>query len=72
MILWNLFPKLSKDENENKKNFERVFNEKNQKIEDVELSKDPDVVLALVGNGQDSKIIKLIKDKAVKLELESD
>lgn len=66
--MWNLFPKLQKDEKENKKNFEKVYAEKNMKIDDVELSKDPEVCLTLC-NG---KSIKLIKDKVSKLELESE
>jgi len=66
--MWTLFPKPSKDETEIKKNFDKVFSEKNQKIDDVEISRDPDVIFTLC-NG---KTIKMIKDKVCKLELESD
>jgi len=65
--MWNLFPKTTNVE-ESKKNFDRVIAEKNQKIDDVEISKDVDTIFTLC-NG---KTIKLIKERAVKLELESE
>lgn len=71
VILWNLFPKQTKEEKKAEepiKNYDKIYNEKNAKIDDVEISKDPETVLLLC-NG---KIMKLIKDKQLKLELESE
>jgi len=70
VIKWNLFPKPNKEEGDSsqQKLGQLVYTEKKEKIDDLEICRDPETILSLC-NG---KTIKLIKDKGVKFELESE
>lgn len=70
VIKWNLFPKPNKEEADSsqQKLGIQVYNQNKEKIDDLEIARDPETILSLC-NG---KTIKLIKDKSVKFELESE